>query len=108
MENILGKRLKVLREEHDWLQKDIAEKLGLSSSGYGYYESGKRVPDAITLQRICDIFKVDADYLLGRSDSKTKVDLQIALNTFSSEGLDDDDIEMVKGLIENLKKKNQK
>ena len=108
MNNIIGIRLRELREEKGWLQKDVAEKLELSSSGYGYYETGKRSPDSSMLKKLCDLYNVDADYLLGRTNNKNKSNLKIALSSLSTDGLDDDDIEMVRGIIENLKKKNIK
>lgn len=106
MENIIGSRLRTLRESKDWLQKDVAEKLGLSTSGYGYYETGKRSPDSQMLKKICDLYNVDADYILGRTDYKRDPNMTMAFNTLSTEGLDEDDIEMIKGIINKLKKKN--
>lgn len=64
----LPRRLKSLRQDQGLLQKDIAEKLNITTSAYGYYEQGKRTPDSNTLDKLAEIFNVSADYILGRTD----------------------------------------
>ncbi len=49
MDSILSKRLKELRILNNLYQKDVAKKIGITESGYGYYEQGKRIPDIIML-----------------------------------------------------------
>lgn len=66
---VMPMRLKKLRQDAGLLQKDIAKKLNISTSAYGYYEQGKRIPDSTTLDKLAEIFNVSADYLLGRTDS---------------------------------------
>lgn len=61
-------RLRSLREKRGWRQKDVAEKLGISESAYGYYEQGRREPSNDTLRQLADIFNVKIDYLLGRTN----------------------------------------
>ena len=51
----------------DKTQAEFADFLGLSRPTVGLYESGKRVPDALTLKRIAEKCEVSADYLLGLS-----------------------------------------
>lgn len=69
MDNTLENRLKILRKENGYTQEDVANKLGLTKSAYGYYEQGKTVPDAHTLSKLANIFDVTTDYLLGRTDN---------------------------------------
>ena len=52
-------------------QVEMAEKLGISRSTIGMYETGAREPDFETLEKIADFFNVDIDYLLGRTDKTT-------------------------------------
>lgn len=59
--------LKKLREEHWYSQRELAEKLSISNSAIGMYESGKREPNYETLEKIADFFNVDMNYLLGKS-----------------------------------------
>lgn len=70
MENILSKRLKQLRIENNMYQKDVARKIGITESGYGYYEQGKRIPDSIMLNKLASLYNVSTDYLLGNTDNR--------------------------------------
>ncbi|MDY2734891.1 helix-turn-helix domain-containing protein [Intestinibacter sp.] len=68
---ILENRLKLLRKENGYTQEDIAKKIGLTKSAYGYYEQSKTVPDAYTISKLANIFNVTTDYLLGRTNERT-------------------------------------
>jgi transcriptional regulator with XRE-family HTH domain len=69
--NVLGKRIKQLREEKGLLQKDIARIIGITDSAIGHYERGARFPDPETLRKLAEYFGVSVDYLLGRTDVRT-------------------------------------
>lgn len=58
---------KQLRTENKYTQQELAEKIGVSRSAVGMYETGERQPDFETLEVIADFFNVDMDFLLGRS-----------------------------------------
>lgn len=62
---------KRLRSSSGLTQAEMAEKLGISRSTIGMYETGAREPDFETLEKIADFFNVDIDYLLGRTDKTT-------------------------------------
>lgn len=62
----IGNKLKELRKSHNLTQEDVAKKIGLTKSAYGYYEQGKTVPDAYTLSRLADCLNVSSDCILGR------------------------------------------
>ena len=72
-----AERLKALRIRHDLKQKDVAEKLGITTSAYGFYEQGKREPSIQIINQIADLFNVSADYLLGRDESTSEEQLRI-------------------------------
>ncbi len=60
-------RLRDLREDHDWTQKQLAEKLYMQVTQYRRYETGER---AIPLELACtlaDLFGVSLDYFAGRT-----------------------------------------
>lgn len=42
--------------------------MGCSQNAIGRWERGQSEPRAFQIQKICDVYKVSADYLLGRSD----------------------------------------
>lgn len=62
---------KQLRISSGYTQIEMSQKLGISRSTIGMYETGAREPDFETLETIADFFNVDIDYLLGRTDKTT-------------------------------------
>ena len=68
MDNVFNIRLKEIRLEYKLSQKQTAEKLKISVSCYAGYEQGYRQPDLKMLTKICVLFDVSADYLLGLED----------------------------------------
>lgn len=64
------KRLKDLREDNDYLQKDIAKLLGISQQYYSQYELGKYTMPIELLIKLAQHYKVSLDYLVGLSDIK--------------------------------------
>ena len=62
------KRIRALREDRDLTQKQIAQMLGMSQTGYSKYETGENdIPTAILI-RLADFYNTSVDYLLGRTD----------------------------------------
>ncbi|MBU5445425.1 helix-turn-helix domain-containing protein [Paenibacillus sp. MSJ-34] len=64
-------RLEKMRKKRKLTQQNMAERLGISRQGYGYYEKGTREPDLKTLQKIADILNTTTDFLLGRTNDPT-------------------------------------
>lgn len=67
-----NERLKLLRREAGLSQQDFAKQLGTSKSSINMYERGEREPGLETLEAIADYFNVDMDYLLGKSEHRSK------------------------------------
>ena len=67
-----GSILKNLRLSRNITQGELAAKLGISRSAVGMYETGGREPDFEMMEAIADIFNVDMDYLMGRSQIERK------------------------------------
>ena len=61
-------RLKEVREKANMSQKELADKLSVSQSTVGNWESGMREPNFDTIKKIAEFFDVTVDYLLGRTD----------------------------------------
>lgn len=78
-----GKRVKQLRESHKpkIYQKELAGAIGVSRQAITMWETGQRIPDTTTLERLADYFDVTTDYLLGRTDYPTKTQEIGALGT---------------------------
>ena len=62
-------RLRDLRNDKDWLQKDVAAMLGMSQTGYSKYETGENDIPTPILIRLAEIYHTSIDYLLGRTDN---------------------------------------
>ncbi|RYM06179.1 XRE family transcriptional regulator [Sporolactobacillus sp. THM7-7] len=73
MGNMLGSRIRFLREERHLSQLEMAKELNISNVQLSRYESGARKPDPETIVRIADFLGVSADYLLGRTTSVREV-----------------------------------
>ncbi len=64
------RRIRDLREDRDLTQKQVAQLLGMSQTGYSKYETGENdIPTAVLL-KLADLYQTSTDYLLGRTDKK--------------------------------------
>ena len=62
-------RIRDLREDHDLTQKQIAEMLGMSQTGYSKYETGENdIPTAVLI-KLAKFYNTSIDYLLGETDN---------------------------------------
>jgi len=68
MKKNFNEKLRELRLEKCMNQKEVAKNLGVSSTCYAGYEQGYRQPDLKMLTKICLLFNVSSDYLLGLSE----------------------------------------
>lgn len=66
----LGNRLRQLRKENNLTQQQLADQLGLAKSVVSYYENDERNPSYDVLRKICQIFHVTSDYMIGMERSK--------------------------------------
>lgn len=67
---ILSIRIKQLRKERKWSQKELGEKVDISESFVSKVESGKKQPSREVTAKIAEVLNVTTDYLLGRSDEE--------------------------------------
>lgn len=73
-----GERLRLLREEHKMVQKEVASLIGVSYSSIGRYETDTRNPTPEAIHKLADYFHVTSDYLLGRSNIRLSAEEIIA------------------------------
>ena len=62
------RRMRDLREDHDYTQEFVARFLGTSQTMYARYERGANELPLHHLLSLCRLYQVSADYLLGLSD----------------------------------------
>lgn len=63
-------RIRDLRLEFGYRQKDLAKMIGCAENSISNYEKEVRALDPGLINRLCEIFDCSADYLLCRSDRK--------------------------------------
>ena len=67
---MIYRRIRDLREDQDLSQKQVAQMLGMSQTGYSKYETGENdIPTAVLI-KLAHFYKTSIDYLLGRIDKK--------------------------------------
>lgn len=71
MSKKFNERLKDLREDHDMLQKEVAEKIGCATYSYQRYEYGEKMIPMDKLIKLAELYKTSTDYILGLTDNKT-------------------------------------
>ncbi len=62
-------RLRELREQHGWSQRELARLCGFGEAQVRKYESGQTDPSATYLKLIANRLNVSTDYLLGITDN---------------------------------------
>ena len=71
----MHKQLKKLRKELELTQQEFSEKIGVSRSNIGKYESGISEPSTAVISLICKEFNVNEDWLRnGNGDMFLPVD----------------------------------
>ncbi|WP_143322172.1 helix-turn-helix transcriptional regulator [Clostridium sp. HBUAS56010] len=107
---MIGKRIKVLREEKHLSQEKLAAELGVSRMTVNNYENEKRAPDIDFARHLADYFGVTVEFLMGGTGYRYKRDEIISLKKSETlfrimEKLPQPEIqEVVSSLIEALEK----
>lgn len=68
-----GRRLKDLRVEHGYTQKDVADIIGATKSTISRYENGKSSPGVSEVSLLAERFNVNFYWLAGMGDEKYKI-----------------------------------
>lgn len=75
---MLANRLLKLRKEKDMTQQEVSDAISIARPTYAQYEIGRREPDYATLGRLSKFFDCSTDFLLGLSDHKKPVIVDLA------------------------------
>lgn len=70
-------RIRDLREDNDFTQKFVAEKLSFSSTNYAKIERGEVVLTVEILIKLSALYNVSTDYILGLSDCPQRIKQKI-------------------------------
>lgn len=69
------RRIRDLREDADLTQQQVAAVLGTSQTMYARYERGANELPIHHLLKLCSLYNVSSDYILGLSDLQKPDDL---------------------------------
>jgi transcriptional regulator with XRE-family HTH domain len=118
----VGKNIKRLREERDWTQIQLSQKVGINNSVLSRIESGKRDVEDYLLVKFAEVFNVSTDYLLGRTDISNPTELtideelaqimkdlgpDITLQFYDLKGMTDEEKENLKIFLQGLKARRE-
>ena len=85
-------RLNQLREERNWTQAQLADKLNCAMSSIAMYENESRKPSLEVLVKLSEIFNCSIDYLLGKTDIRNiEEEFKFAYHK-ETEGLSEEEI----------------
>ena len=105
----LGARIKTLRKDKHWSQKELAGQLGARYQLLNKYESGLTTPPAEMLVKLADALATTVDYLLtGNPAEDTKLASTRLFRRFQAlESLAEDDREAIIKVIDAMVIKHQ-
>lgn len=64
----MKEKLKELRKTHNYTQKEIADILKISKTGYASWEQGLSEPNTAYLSKLANLFGCTVDYLIDREN----------------------------------------
>lgn len=96
-----GERLKQLRNEKDFNQSELAEKVGVNQSTISQLEKGFRNPTPALVKKIAIALEVDREELAGKDE--TNFEREILMRNLK--GMSPKEIRKINDLIEMFKEK---
>ena len=90
---MIAEKIKMLREQNDMTQTQLAKALGISRSAVNAYEQSISTPSTQYIVEIAHLFKVSTDYLLGLDST----------STINVSGLSAKDVEVVYIMVQHLR-----
>ena len=60
-----NEQLRKIRKSREMTQRNVYQKLQVSPNCYASWEQGRTEPDIGSIKKLCEIFSVSADFLLG-------------------------------------------
>lgn len=111
----LAENIKNFRKQQGLTQKDLANKLNMAPTAVSSWEVGRNKPLMDNIELMARIFNVKKSELLGddlldleeSTIQDETIDLKDVLNrtaAFDGHTLDDNDVELIKSLLENMVK----
>lgn len=71
-ESIMTLRLRQLRAQYGYTQSEISKELNISQQTYSNFEKAEGRLDIGLLKKVCNLYNVSSDYLLGLDDHRER------------------------------------
>lgn len=107
MRKLFGYRLKTLRKQKKWTQKELAGMLDIGLSQFNKYESGMHIPPIEKLIQLSNLFDTSVDYLVKGNDMKKLHNSKLLKRFHEIEHFDDDEQNTVLQLLDAMIMKNK-
>ena len=91
-QTIIGLNIKSYRKSFGLSQNQIADLIGVSRGTVNYYEKGSRMPSMIAIQKLADLFGIDAIDLMSENPHELELNSVIA---FKKKNLKNYDIKAI-------------
>ncbi len=75
MPGLENNRIRELRDEKKWSQQKLAEALSVHQTAVSQWEKGSTRPEFEALDKMCSLFDVSLDYILGRTSERGHLNL---------------------------------
>lgn len=105
----MGKKLTEIRKKMGYTQQEVAEIIGIGRATLSNYEKGERTIDIITLHKLCSLYCISIDYLVGmkevsKPESNYEEKIELLSSGFSPAALeriytDNDFTELINDLV---------
>lgn len=95
---MIHERIKMLREQYNYSQADLAKKLGIVRTSVLAWENQTSVPAMKHIIAMAKLFRISTDYLLEVDNKRT----------LSLEGLNDEEITIICNLLNYFDKEKKK
>lgn len=86
--NEMHERIKYLRIENGYTQREVAEALNIGIAAYSHYENGKRSINTEIITRLADFYSVTSDFIMGYTALANARNSSNVLSFFSDAALE--------------------
>ncbi|OBX47862.1 helix-turn-helix domain-containing protein [Haemophilus haemolyticus] len=98
----INEKIKKLREDHQWTQEEMAQKLSMTTKGYAKIERGETISNLPRFEQIAEVFNMDICELLSYGEEGkiyiNNTDNNLS-NSFISLGNGNEDTDKLKLII---------
>ncbi len=68
----MDNRIKDLREDNDYTQQQVADKIGITQRKYSYIETGTQMLSDEILVKLSKLYDVSIDYILKQTNNRKR------------------------------------